>query len=116
MKTTRSPKTKRMCPNNQCPKFAQPTSLMGGCECGSAFVAHQEAPTTVNQFNSGSTEPTDLQLENLMLALGFGMAAMLRPPHWRESALNLHSLVQRSAGGDVAANQRLGALIDMFAH
>lgn len=45
-------KRKQMCPNPDCERHAQPTGLMGGCDCGAQLVAY------LPQF----VEPTTEQL------------------------------------------------------
>lgn len=35
---------KRMCPNQDCAKYQEPTGIMGGCECGTALVDYYIAP------------------------------------------------------------------------
>lgn len=35
---------RRMCPNPECASYQQPTSMMGGCACGSALVEYYIAP------------------------------------------------------------------------
>lgn len=31
-------RSRRMCPNEACEKYGQPTGIMGGCDCGTALV------------------------------------------------------------------------------
>lgn len=95
-----------MCPNEACPKYRDETRLMGGCgECGTQLV-----PWT-------APEPTNEQLENLMLVMGLpvvpGMAD--RNPAWRQGMLNFHRLVGRAAQGDEAAGERVAFLRAAFA-
>lgn len=93
-----------MCPNDNCAKYGQETALMGGCECGTALVPY--APP----------EPTDDQLESLMVAMGFPAVVWLRGrhPNWREAALNFHKLVVRGLNGDEEAMQQVARLKAML--
>lgn len=60
-------------------------------------------------------EPTDEQLENMALVLGFPyLPPAMRPHYWRESMLNLHKIVQRSIDGDVEAQVTLEFLRTRF--
>lgn len=60
-------------------------------------------------------EPTDEQLENFMLAMGFPLLIEgLRPPYYRESMLNLHRLAQKALYGDTQAATTLAALKERF--
>ena len=42
-------KGKRMCPNEACGRFNQPTGLMGGCDCGAALVPYKSLDDQVNE-------------------------------------------------------------------
>lgn len=70
---------------------------------------------TFDRLEEKCKEPTDEQLESLTLALGLPtLPPSLRPPHWRESMLNLHALVQQVASGDEQAALTLSHLRAMF--
>jgi hypothetical protein len=90
-------KRRHMCPNRECERYGVETGLMGGCECGTALVPY--APP----------EPTNEQLENLMLVMGLPVVSGMadRNPAWREGMLNFHRLVGRCAQGDDEACERV---------
>lgn len=94
-----------MCPNEACANYGDATRLMGGCaECGTALVPMKP------------TEPTNEQLENMMIAFGLpvipGMAD--RNPEFRQGMLNFHRLIQRGLDGDVGAQERAQLILDKF--
>jgi hypothetical protein len=61
------------------------------------------------------SEPTMEQMERTMLALGLPILPPgLQPPHYRESLLNLHALVQRMADGDESAANTVASLQAAF--
>lgn len=54
-----------------------------------------------DRLEAKRSEPTDEQLERLALALDLPtLSPALRPPHWRESMLNLHAIAQKAISGD----------------
>lgn len=60
-------------------------------------------------------EPTIEQMENVAVALGFeSILHARRAPHYRESLLNLHRLVQRMLNGDQQAEATLERLRHAF--
>src|SRR3954464_16020661 len=62
-------------------------------------------------------EPTDEQLANTAMVLGFPIMAtpmFQKMPHWRESMLNLHALMVRALNGDQEAEQRLALFQQAF--
>lgn len=64
-----------------------------------------------------SEPPTDEQLANTAMLLGFPILAtplFRRMPHWRESMLNLHALMVRALNGDAEAKRTLAALVAAF--
>jgi hypothetical protein len=61
--------------------------------------------------------PTDDQLCNTAIALGFPMLAtplFQKMPHWRESMLNLHALMVRTLNGDPDAERALAVFQEAF--
>lgn len=70
MGRTPSPaKRKRMCPNDRCEKFNQPTGLMGGCDCGTALVPYQTMDEMVDDALWKLASPTMKRL------VGYAMVA-----------------------------------------
>jgi hypothetical protein len=62
-------------------------------------------------------EPTDEQLMNVAVVLGFPIMTtplMRKLPYWRESMLNLHRLTQQAINGDEAAARTLAAMQAAF--
>jgi hypothetical protein len=39
--------SKRMCPNEACERYREPTGLLGGCDCGAALVSYSDEPTNM---------------------------------------------------------------------
>lgn len=73
------------------------------------------ATWTFDRLEQKRTEPTDEQLERLALVLDLpSLPPSLRPPHWRESMLNLHAMVQEAARGNEKSATRLAQLRTMF--
>jgi len=65
---------------------------------------------------SAVQELTLEQLENVAALLGLPiLPAAFRPPHYRESLLNLHRLVQRMLDGDEEAARTVAVLKAAFA-
>jgi hypothetical protein len=101
-------KGKRMCPNEACLNYQQPTGMMGGCECGAALVEYY-------------IPPADDQLENFIYvcmreqARRLGMAdsnapafaagmAMLNPTV-KAQWLAQHRTLQRQANSYASSDQ-----------
>lgn len=104
-KTTRASRPPQMCPNQECAKYREETTLLGGCdECGSGLVTW--APP----------EPTNEHLENFCMVIGVPVwpGWFDRNEQMRQGALNLHRLFQKAATGDAEASAALARWLDLF--
>lgn len=73
------------------------------------------ATWTFDRLERRRVEPSDEQLERLTMTLGLPtLPPSLRPPHWRESMLNLHAIVQQAMNGDPEANAKLARVRSLF--